>query len=116
MVREREGGEEDGESERDPDADASETKEGGERERKYRFTARKSEGSVIQGGPLPRVNHQQERDATAFDSAAIRVSRCRSFVPRAPAAEGEEDRAGGARPGGEDAAGRHPASCRDVGR
>ena len=36
------------EREWDPDADASETKEG-RGERKYRFTARKTEGSIIQG-------------------------------------------------------------------
>lgn len=37
----------------DPDADASETKEG-RGERKYRFTARKSEGSIKQGAFTPR--------------------------------------------------------------
>lgn len=55
--------------ERDPDADASETKEG-RAERKYRFTARNQEGKENTEGLYPALTITVKKDNKAVDSSA----------------------------------------------
>lgn len=69
------------EREWDPDADASETKEG-RGERKYRFTARKTEGSIIQGAFTLRELLSEVKRGTRRSIAArldLRTSVCFVF-------------------------------------